>query len=102
LNSNVLDWFLKKVSSNFRGGYFPANKQFIEQLPVIVPDSSSSEGQNNYTKISDLARQIQEARANGDDASAIKLEQELNEEVCRLYNLSSAEIEMISNVNRKR
>jgi len=34
LNSTVLDFFLKQVSTNFHGGYFAANKQFIEQLPL--------------------------------------------------------------------
>jgi adenine-specific DNA-methyltransferase len=39
LNSNVLDFCLKRISSNFQGGYFPANKQFIEQLPIARVDS---------------------------------------------------------------
>ena len=34
LNSTVLDFFFKRVSTTFHGGYFAANKQFIEQLPI--------------------------------------------------------------------
>jgi predicted type IV restriction endonuclease len=34
LNSKLLDFYLKRVSTNFHGGYFAANKQFIEQLPI--------------------------------------------------------------------
>jgi len=34
MNSAVLDFFLKRVSTNFHGGYFAANKQYIEQLPI--------------------------------------------------------------------
>jgi hypothetical protein len=34
LNSSVLDFFFKRVSTTFHGGYFAANKQFIEQLPI--------------------------------------------------------------------
>jgi len=34
LNSTLEDWFLKKVSRRFRGGYFGANKQYLVQLPV--------------------------------------------------------------------
>jgi adenine-specific DNA-methyltransferase len=34
LNSQLLDWFLKKVSTTFHGGYFAANKQFLVQLPI--------------------------------------------------------------------
>ena len=33
LNSKLLDWYLKKVSRSFHGGYLAANKQYIEQLP---------------------------------------------------------------------
>ena len=34
LNSKLLDWFMKKVSTSFHGGYFAANKQFLVQLPI--------------------------------------------------------------------
>ncbi len=38
LNSKLLDWFFKKVSSSFHGGYFAANKQFLIQLPIHLID----------------------------------------------------------------
>lgn len=41
LNSRLLDFYLKKVSTNFQGGYFAANKQYIEQLPIRVIDFSN-------------------------------------------------------------
>jgi hypothetical protein len=34
LNSRLLDWFMKRVSTAFHGGYFAANKQFLVQLPI--------------------------------------------------------------------
>ena len=34
LNSQLLDWFMKRVSTTFHGGYFAANKQFLVQLPI--------------------------------------------------------------------
>ncbi|MBE9593457.1 MAG: restriction endonuclease subunit M, partial [Proteobacteria bacterium] len=34
LNSRLLNFYLKQVTTNFRGGYFAANKQFIEQLLI--------------------------------------------------------------------
>lgn len=40
LNSKLLDWFLKHVSTNFQGGYFAANKQYLVQLPIRTIDSS--------------------------------------------------------------
>jgi adenine-specific DNA-methyltransferase len=34
LNSTLLDWYLKRVATGFHGGYFAANKQYIEQIPI--------------------------------------------------------------------
>lgn len=34
LNSKLLDWYMKRVSTTFHGGYFAANKQFLVQLPI--------------------------------------------------------------------
>ena len=38
LNSRFLHFVFAKISSNFRGGYFAANKQFIERLPIACND----------------------------------------------------------------
>ena len=40
INSKLLDWFLKHVSTTFHGGYFAANKQFLVQLPIRTIDFS--------------------------------------------------------------
>ncbi|MCX7046549.1 MAG: Eco57I restriction-modification methylase domain-containing protein [Candidatus Sumerlaeota bacterium] len=34
LNSRLLNWMMKKVSTKFHGGYFGANKQFLVQLAI--------------------------------------------------------------------
>lgn len=34
LNSKLLDYYLKQISTNFRDNYVAANKQFIKQLPI--------------------------------------------------------------------
>lgn len=41
LNSQLLNWFMMKVSTNFHGGYFAANKQYLVQLPVRAIDLSN-------------------------------------------------------------
>ena len=43
LNSQLLDHYLKKISSTFRGGYFAYNRQYIEQLPIASRPSRSTE-----------------------------------------------------------
>jgi hypothetical protein len=37
LNSSLLDWNLKKLSTRFRGGFFSYAKRFIGQLPIKPP-----------------------------------------------------------------
>ncbi|MCG2811137.1 MAG: hypothetical protein L6428_06740 [Candidatus Aminicenantes bacterium] len=41
LNSRLLNFYFKRVSTNFHGGYFAANKQYIEQLPIRAIDFSN-------------------------------------------------------------
>lgn len=48
LNSNLLDWFLKRVSTTFHGGYFAANKQFLVQLPVASPNAEEGVSVGNF------------------------------------------------------
>ena len=39
LNSRVLDFFLKQVSTPLRGGFFRYFTQYVEQLPIKRIDS---------------------------------------------------------------
>ncbi len=34
INSKLLNWFLKQISSSFRGGWFSAESRFIRHLPI--------------------------------------------------------------------
>ena len=44
LNSKVLEFYLKNISTPFRGGYFSYGKRFIEQLPIVsLRDINASE-----------------------------------------------------------
>jgi type I restriction-modification system DNA methylase subunit len=47
LNSSLLDYIVKRVSSSFRGGYFAYSRQYIEQLPIRTID---------FTDPADIAR----------------------------------------------
>jgi hypothetical protein len=51
LNSRLLDFYLKKVSTNFHGGYFAANKQYIEQLPIRPVDFSNPFDKSHHEKV---------------------------------------------------
>lgn len=41
LNSNLLDWYLKKISTRFRGGFYSYAKRFIERLPIKIPETET-------------------------------------------------------------
>ena len=51
LNSKVLEFYLKNISTPFRGGYFSYGKRFIEQLPVKFGNDSE------IAKISSLSKE---------------------------------------------
>jgi hypothetical protein len=64
LNSKLLDFHLKAISSKFRGGYFSYAKRFIEQLPIYL---ASPEEQLPFVKISARLLELYEMQYNKKD-----------------------------------
>ncbi|AXV37894.1 MAG: restriction endonuclease subunit M [Methanobacterium sp. BRmetb2] len=58
LNSNLLDKYLKSYSSQFRGGYYAYNKQYIEKLPIHAIDLDNLEDVTIYDKVVILVEKI--------------------------------------------
>ncbi|MCK5644481.1 MAG: restriction endonuclease subunit M, partial [Gammaproteobacteria bacterium] len=54
LNSALLDWFLKQVSTQFHGGYFAANKQFLVQLPIRTINLSDPTDKSRHDRMVEL------------------------------------------------
>lgn len=42
LNSSLLDLYLKRKSSRFRGGFYSYARRFSGQLPIIIPDTKAA------------------------------------------------------------
>lgn len=61
LNSRLLDFYLKQVSTNFRGGYFAANKQFLDKLPIKLIDPKKKSDVKLEKEIVERVEQIQAA-----------------------------------------
>lgn len=79
LNSKLLDWFFRKTSTNNHVmGYE------IEQFPIIIPKSKS------FLKTIDKIIYLKQENSDTDD-----LEQEVNNFVFKLYNLSYQEVKLI-------
>ncbi|MCX6696610.1 MAG: restriction endonuclease subunit M, partial [Methanoregula sp.] len=69
LNSALSTFYLKKVSSTFRGGYIALNRQYIEQLPIRTINFSDPTDKARHdrmvalvTQMLDLNKKLQEAR----------------------------------------
>lgn len=105
LNSRLLDYYLRQISTTFRGGYFAANKQFIERLPIQGLDSPTTRAQ-----LSELARALQMLHArmtvmrSGHDRSMVQRQidstyRELDLLVFEIYNISEGEAGVINRGN---
>jgi type I restriction-modification system DNA methylase subunit len=106
LNSTLLDSYLKQVSTNFRGGYFAANKQYIEQLPIRTINFSDKADRARHDRMVSLVeamlnakRQLQTARTDRDrdhyEAKCAALDRQIDELVYELYALTPAEIALV-------
>src|SRR5207247_5019777 len=95
LNARLLDFRLRNVTTTFHGGYFAANKQYIEQLPVRLPRRSATLIELVETMLG-LQRERAKARHPQDKE---RIEREINATdrqidrlVYELYGLSDEEI----------
>ena len=97
LNSNVLEFYLKNISTPFRGGYFSYGKRFIENLPIIFGKGSEF---NSISALSekqvDISARVSNLQ-NTDERTRLKRqlndnELELNRIIYKLYGLNNWEI----------
>ena len=107
LNSSLLDFYLKKVSTNFHGGYFAANKQFIEQLPIRIIDFSSPPDRSLHNGIVALVEHILEmnrkkisgklapSEVDRIDREIASTDTRINTLVCELYGIGRGERKVI-------
>jgi hypothetical protein len=60
LNSKLLDFYFKSVTTPFHGGYFAANKQYIEQLPIRSVNFSDPADKARHDKMVELVDRMLE------------------------------------------
>lgn len=58
LNSNLLEWQLKKESSQFRGGYYSYARRFIEKLAICTGKVGNNRSSNTPTSHSDFIDEL--------------------------------------------
>ena len=113
LNSQLLDTYLKQVSTNFRGGYFAANKQYIEQLPIRTINFSNSQDKARHDRMVQLVDQMLEAkkqlaaaRSEGDqnfyESKCATLDRQIDSLVYELYDLTPEEVAIVEGTDDTR
>jgi type I restriction-modification system DNA methylase subunit len=60
LNSRLLDWYLKKISTTMRGGFFRYFTQYIEQLPICTINFSDPAEKARHDKMVALVERMLE------------------------------------------
>ncbi|MBL8092184.1 MAG: Eco57I restriction-modification methylase domain-containing protein, partial [Anaerolineales bacterium] len=106
LNSNLLDWFMKRVSTSFHGGYFAANKQFLVQLPIRVIDFTKPDEKAQHDKMVALVEQmlsLHKSKAEAQTQSALDayerqiraVDEAIDTLVYQLYGLTAQEVKIV-------
>jgi hypothetical protein len=106
LNSRLLNLYLKQVTTNFRGGYFAANKQFIEQLPIRTINLNDPTEKAQHDKLVSLVNNMLELQKKHHEAR-MERDKELYERqikfvdaqidglVYDLYGLTEEEVKVV-------
>ena len=106
INSRPLNFYLKQVSTNFRGGYFAANKQFIKQLPIRAIDFKKPADKARHDKLVvlvdkllGLMPKLRAATAESEKATlqnaVTATDQQIDDLVYDLYGLTEDEIKLV-------
>jgi hypothetical protein len=109
LNSQVLEFYLKKSSTSMRGGYYSFESRFIRNLPIKIIDNSQISEKQKHDLIVNLVQQMldlhqQLNQANTPPAKRMIQQQiqatdrQINQLVYELYELTDAEITMIESI----
>lgn len=108
LNSKVLDFYLKRISTVIRGGFFRYFTQFIEQLPIRLIDFGNNREKNIHDRIVQLVEQMLNLHQRLTEAQtppAKKMiqqqiqatDRQINQLVYQLYELTNEEIDIVEN-----
>jgi len=90
LNSSLLEFYLRQMSSMFRGGFISYGRRFIEQLPICLP------GADLAAQIANQASRIANFTKQGHPTEARRLELNLNQLIFDLYEVSKGQRNRIS------
>ena len=110
LSSKLLDFYLHKISSPFRGGYWSYGKRFIEKLPIRTINFDDPEDVAKHDKMVQLVDKMLELnkRLAGTKTPNEKqmlqrqidaTDKQIDNLVYELYGLTDDEIKIIENLS---
>ena len=106
LNSKVSTFFLKKISTPFRGGYFALNKQYIERLPIRTINFDDPADVARHDQIVSLVDQMLELNKKLAESKMPQTtemlkrqiestDRQIDQLVYKLYDLTDEEIKIV-------
>jgi type I restriction-modification system DNA methylase subunit len=109
LNSKVLNFYLRSVSTQLRGGFFRYFTQFIEQLPIRLINFEVKNDRTNHDRLVFLVEQIMSLHnrlkvVNSPTEKKVIQKQidvtdrQIDQLVYQLYELTDAEIAIVENI----
>jgi type I restriction-modification system DNA methylase subunit len=112
LNSYLITFYLKKISTSFRGGYIALNRQYIEQLPIHIINFSSDSDKSHHAKMVGLVTSLLDLHekhplAKTDHEKTIiqrqidSTDRRIDELVYELYGLTEEEIRIVEGVEKQ-
>lgn len=109
LNSRLLDFYLQKISTPFRGGFFAYNRQYIEQLPIRGIDFNNTietKQHDDLVKLVDVMLDLRkrEQKAEGHELEQFKrqiekTDREIDERVYELYGITEKEKKLVEKIH---
>ena len=97
LNSRLLDYYWKQVSTPLQGSFFRYFTQYIAQLPIQRISLRDKGGRAQHDALAGLTDRILMAKRTGPGTDTHALEREIDERVYRLYCLTPEEIKFVDN-----
>ena len=106
LNSNLLDWFLKNISSTFRGGWFSYESRYIANIPIHPINISDSNDKSLYEQMISLVEQMLNLNKKVSEAKTPQTknilrrqievtDKQIDQLVYKLYKLTDEEIKIV-------
>jgi hypothetical protein len=107
LNSQLLDFYLKSISSPFRHGYYAYNKQYIERLPIRQINFADKHDKKRHDTLVKLVEEMLELQKERTEAGELddrrhalqrrieEVDREIDRLVYDLYGLTEEEIRIV-------